>query len=261
MCEGCTRQFSSKLNLMKLLENVEAVDLAVFLRKEKTLVISDLHLGYEKDLQAKGILVPPFQFKEIKEKLEKIFEKCGELNYIVVNGDLKHEFGRISSQEWKEILELIDLLAKHAEKIVTIMGNHDIILDRITNKRNVQFEKTGFAIGEFYITHGHIIPENKKIKKAKTIVIGNEHPAVSLTDKIISEKYKCFLKGKWNGKNLIVQPSFCLMAEGTDMLREEVISEFLKEINLKNLEVFVVAPNFDEVRYFGKIKGLERPQK
>src|SRR3989344_522917 len=246
---------------MKIVENLEAVDLAVFLRKEKTLVISDLHLGYDKDLQAKGILVPPFQFKEIKEKLEKIFEKCGELNYIVVNGDLKHEFGRISSQEWKEILELIDFLSGNCEKIVIVKGNHDIILDRITNKRKVQFEKTGFAIGEFYITHGHIIPENKKIKKAKTIVIGNEHPAVSLTDGIISEKYKCFLKGSWKRKNLVVQPSFCLMTEGTDILRAEVISEFLKEVNLNNFEVFVVAPSFDEIKYFGKIKGLEKPQK
>src|SRR3989344_3503593 len=135
---------------MKILEGVEAIDLAVYLSKEKTLVISDLHLGYEKDLQAKGILVPPFQFREIKEKLEKIFEKTGKLKYVVINGDLKHEFGRISSQEWREILELIDFLSGNCEKIVIVKGNHDIILDRITSKRNVQFEKIGFAIGEFY---------------------------------------------------------------------------------------------------------------
>ncbi len=246
---------------MKILENLEAVDLAVYLRKEKTLVISDLHLGYEKDLQMKGILVPPFQFREIKEKLKKIFQKTGKLEKIVINGDLKHEFGRISNQEWKEILELIDFLSENCEKIVIIKGNHDIILNRITNKRSVQFEKVGFAIGEFYITHGHIIPENSEIKKAKTIIIGNEHPAVSLTDGIISEKYKCFLRGNWKRKNLVVQPSFCLMVEGTDILRGEVISEFLEDLNLNNFEVFVVAPNFDEIRYFGKIKGFEKPKK
>src|SRR3989344_4974026 len=148
---------------MKILENLEAADLAVYLRKEKTLVISDLHLGYEKDLQTKGILVPPFQFKEIKQKLVKIFEKTGKLKYVVINGDLKHEFGRISNQEWKEILELIDFLSENCEKNVTVKGNHDIILDRIKKKRRVQFKKTGFAIGEFYITHGHFIPEKKKI--------------------------------------------------------------------------------------------------
>ncbi|HIJ98038.1 TPA: metallophosphoesterase [archaeon] len=246
---------------MKILENLEAADLAVYLRKEKTLVISDLHLGYEKDLQTKGILVPPFQFKEIKQKLVKIFEKTGKLKYVVINGDLKHEFGRISNQEWKEILELIDFLSENCEKIVTVKGNHDIILDRITKKRKVQFEKTGFAIGEFYITHGHVIPDNKEIKKAKTVVIGNEHPAVSLTDGIISEKYKCFLKGSWKRKNLVVQPSFCLMTEGTDILRGDVISDFLEEVNLNTFEVFVVAPSFDEIKYFGKIKGLEKPQK
>lgn len=245
---------------MKLAENIEAIDLAIYLKKEKALVISDLHLGYERYLQAKGILVPPFQFAEIKKKLEGIFENIGELDYIVINGDLKHEFGRISGQEWKEILELIDLLSKYCKKIVIIKGNHDIILDRITNKRNVRFEKAGFAIGDFYITHGHEIPENKGIEKAKTILIGNEHPAVSLTDEIVTEKYKCFLKGKWKRKILIVQPSFCLMAEGTDILKEQVISEFLGQVNLNEFEVFVVAPNFNEIKYFGQIKNLERPQ-
>ncbi len=245
---------------MKALENIEIVDLALYLKKEKTLVISDLHLGYEKELLAKGVLIPPFQFKEIKERLGKIFEKCCDLKYIVINGDLKHEFGRISGQEWKEILELIDLLSKHCKKIVVIKGNHDIILDRITKKRNVQFEKIGFAPSRgIFILHGHKIPvKSKKLENAKTIIIGNEHPAVSLTDGTITEKYKCFLKGKWKGKNLVAQPSFCLAREGTDILRGQVISEFLKQVNLNNFEVFVVAPNFNEIKYFGKLKKLER---
>lgn len=248
--------------LTKLTENIEPLDLGVYLVKENTFVISDLHLGYEKELQARGILVPPFQFTEIKVRLNRIFAEHPTFKYIVINGDLKHEFGRISNQEWDEILELIDLLTIHCEKIVVIKGNHDIILDRITAKRNIQFETVGFSPSkEIFITHGHKIPsDDPRLKSASTVIIGNEHPAVSLTDGIITEKYKCFLKGAWKRKTLIVQPSFCLVTEGTDILREQVISEFLEGLNLKNFEVFVVAAP-DEIKYFGKIKNLEKPAK
>ena len=262
MLEECIKRYLSRLSRMKLLPEVEALDLGIYLQKENTFIISDLHLGYEKELHMRGILVPPFQFNEIKARLERIFQEYPTFKYIVINGDLKHEFGRISNQEWDEILELIDILSIHCEKIIVIKGNHDIILDRITNKRNVQFEKIGFSPSKnIFITHGHIIPKkDKRLSDAKTIIIGNEHPAVSLTDGIITEKYKCFLKGSWKRKNLIVQPSFCLVTEGTDILREEVISEFLEDLNLKNFEVFVVAAP-DEIKYFGKIKNLEKPQK
>ncbi len=252
---------------MKLLPEVEALDLGIYLMKENTFVISDLHLGYERDLQQRGVLVPPFQFKEIKQRLENIFKElrgsgAAGLRYIVINGDLKHEFGRISNQEWDEILELIDILSLHCDKIVIIKGNHDIILDRITNKRNVQFEKIGFSPSkDVFITHGHKIPEkNSSLEKARIVVIGNEHPAVSITDGIITEKYKCFLKGNWRRKTLIVQPSLCLITEGTDILHEQTISEFLENLNLNNFEVFVVAAP-DEIKYFGKLGNLEKPQK
>ena len=85
-------------------------------------------------------------------------------------------------------------------------------------------------------------------------------PLEAISDGIITEKYKCFLKGSWKRKTLIVQPSFCLVTEGTDILREEVISEFLEDANLNNFEVFVVAAP-DEIKYFGKIRNLEKPEK
>ena len=247
---------------MNLTENIQALDLGVYLVKENTLVISDLHLGYEKELQARGILVPPFQFEEIKARLNLIFAEHPDFKNIVINGDLKHEFGRISNQEWDEILELIDILSLHCEKVVIIKGNHDIILDRITAKRNIQFETIGFSPRKvIFITHGHKIPsDDPRLKSASTVIIGNEHPAVSLTDGTITEKYKCFLKGSWKRKTLIVQPSFCLVTEGTDILRGQVISEFLEGLNLNNFEVFVVAAP-DEIKYFGKIKNLEKPEK
>ena len=56
---------------------------------------------------------------------------------IVVNGDLKHEFGKISEQEWRETLKLIELLAKNCKKLLLTKGNHDKIVEPIAKKRNI----------------------------------------------------------------------------------------------------------------------------
>jgi len=50
-------------------------------------------------------------------------------------------------------------------------------------------------------------------------------------------------------------PSFCLVTEGTDILKEKLLSPFLDQ-DLKNFDVFVVA---DKVYDFGKLKNLTQP--
>ena len=90
---------------MLISPGIEIVDLGLFFSKEKVLVISDIHVGYEEYLNKLGVLVPRFQFQELVKKLENIFKKTGKLEKIIVNGDLKHEFGTISEQEWRETLQ------------------------------------------------------------------------------------------------------------------------------------------------------------
>jgi putative SbcD/Mre11-related phosphoesterase len=98
------------------------------------LVISDIHLGYEEALNKQGFLIPRLQFQDIVKMLQKILGKK-KFRIIAVNGDLKHEFGKISDQEWRHSMLLLDLLSKHAEKIVLIRGNHDKTLGPIAEKR------------------------------------------------------------------------------------------------------------------------------
>ena len=92
------------------------------------------------------------------------------------------------------------------------------------------------------------------MKEVSAIIIGHEHPAVSLKDGPRVEQFKCYLKGKYKGKNLIVQPSFNTMVEGTNILRDKILSPFLKQ-NLGNFNVFVVE---DKVYEFGKMKNLAK---
>ncbi len=80
---------------MKIYNNIEIVDLGLLI--DKTLVICDTHIGFEEALNKQGILVPRLQFNEIIKRLEKIVNKK-KINKIIINGDVKHEFGTISDQ-------------------------------------------------------------------------------------------------------------------------------------------------------------------
>jgi putative SbcD/Mre11-related phosphoesterase len=241
-----------------LAPGIEATGLALWISKEKALVISDLHLGYEEMLNKQGVLMPRINFFEIKEKLEKIFLEINamheKIEKIIINGDLKHEFGEISQQEWKETLDMLEFLEKNCGKIILVQGNHDKILGPIAEFKKTSICKKGFFLekSRIFVSHGNEIPKTSEFKKAKTIVIGHEHPAISLRESTKTETYKCFLKGKFRGKDLIVLPSISTIAYGTDILKQEILSPFLQQ-NLSEFEIWAVE---DKAYYFGKIKNL-----
>ena len=50
---------------MKIHKDIEIIDLCLFLTKSKTLIIPDVHIGYEEALNKQGILIPRTQFNDI----------------------------------------------------------------------------------------------------------------------------------------------------------------------------------------------------
>src|SRR3989344_7838199 len=181
---------------MEILENIEIIDLCLYLRKEKVLVIGDIHIGLEEALQKQGFLIPRFDIQEVIKRLKSIFSKV-EVKKIILIGDVKHEFGTISDQEWRDTLKVLDFLLEKG-KIILIKGNHDTILGPISKKRNLE-------VKEFYKINNMLFAHGDKIvnEKAEVIVIGHEHPAISFEERR-DEKYKCFLLGKFKKSYLIV---------------------------------------------------------
>jgi uncharacterized protein len=251
--------------MIEIQKNIQIIDLGLYLKKEKTLIITDLHIGYEESLNKQGVLIPRFSFKDLVIRLNKILNKT-KPETIIINGDIKHEFGKISETEWRNTLKLLNLLAQ-TSKVILIKGNHDKILKPIAEKKNITI-KDSITLNNILIIHGNKIP--KDLKQVKTIIIGHEHPAISISDSTRKEKYKCFLKGKYKRKNLIVQPSFNLITEGTDISKvlenqkfsesrkpkgfsmQKLISPFLKQ-DLSKFNVYIVS---DKVYDFGKLKDL-----
>jgi len=224
------------------------------------LVIGDLHLGYN-DYEK---LYERDQVKKIIRKLDGIFELLEKekinVEKIILLGDLKHDFGRISNNEWREGIRFLDYLIERVDKknIIIIKGNHDAILKPITEKRGIVL-KDHFKIDGVCFLHGDKWFED--CDSSKVLVLGHLHPSVTLSDKYKREKYKCFLKGKWKRKAVYVLPSFSYISFGYDLTsdyREKENKEFfiVEDKKLKDFEVIVYNYKEDKEYNFGKLKGL-----
>ncbi|MFH0978444.1 MAG: metallophosphoesterase [Candidatus Woesearchaeota archaeon] len=233
---------------MEIHPGIEIIDLALHLKKCKTLVISDLHIGFEEALNKQGFFIPRFQLRELLKQLEKIMAKT-KPEHIIINGDVKHEFGEVSSQEWRETMKVLDLLSKSA-KVTLIKGNHDIILEPIAKKKNVRIVDN-IMIDDVFLMHGHV--EQKIPKKAKTIIIGHMHPAITIREGARAETYKCFLKGKYGKADLIVMPSFSSASYGTDITSDDLLGPYNK---IRDFEAYVVSDG--EILDFGKVKDIHK---
>lgn len=210
---------------------------ALYIRKLNLVAIADLHIGYEQALEKTGYHLPKSQYSKIKERLLKLIEKY-EPEVLLINGDVKHEFGYSPSQEWDETLDLLDSLKKKV-KILVIRGNHDNYLIPILKKRGIRFSSHALIKGYFF-EHGH--QEYRIPKTARTIVIAHEHPAISISHEFGRYKFKCFLKGKYKNKNLIVLPSFSPIMPGTEcnvVDKNEFLSPILREASLEDFEVII----------------------
>lgn len=219
------------------------------LKIEDTLIISDLHFGYESSLNNEGLMIPQHQFDKLIDSLDRIQEKANAKK-IILNGDIKHNFGSISKQEWKEVLDFIDYLSDIFIDIKVVKGNHDNFTQYILNKRELILEDY-VLIDKFMITHGHKIPD-KIPENIETIIIGHEHPCIGVRNQERVEKVKSFLKGSWENYNLIVLPSFTTISSGSDVLHEKTISPFIKNV----LDFEVIAVEDDEIYPFGLVKDI-----
>jgi hypothetical protein len=240
---------------MEIIKGIEILGKSLWIKKLKTLILADLHTGYEEALNKQGLLVPRTQFKETISELNALINEVQEKFKtkpltIVINGDLKHEFGEISQQEWIETTKVLDLLLKNSKEVILVKGNHDTMLEPIAKKKKLKIVDYYMA-GEICILHGDKIFLDPLIN-AKTLIIAHEHPAISLNEGPKRETYKCFLYGSWKNKKLIVMPSFLTATIGYDIQNRKMLSPFLKQ-GLDYFDVYIVG---DKVYKFGKLKNI-----
>jgi len=224
--------------------------------KKKILVIGDLHLGYEEALNKSGVFVSRTMYNEMVKEIEEVLAKVGDVDKIVLLGDVKHAFSGNLRQEWNDILRLIDNLKMKCKELVILKGNHDNYLANIASKSGISVEK--FHIWkEYCFIHGDNDFEEIYDKRIKYWIMGHAHPAINLMDGVKREKFKCFLSGIYKDKEVIIVPSFFSLVEGSDVREWENEEGFLPwDFNFKKFNVKVVSENL-EVLDFGKLKNIK----
>lgn len=85
-------------------------------------------------------------------------------------------------------------------------------------------------------------------------MLGHLHPAIKLREGTKIEKYKCFLSGKYEGKKVIILPSFAEAFEGVDV--REIGGGLLWKFKLDRFKVAVVGERLNVLDFgeLGKIK-------
>ena len=224
---------------------------------KKILVVGDLHLGYEEVLNESGVFVTREMFKDMIEYLDKVFDKVGKVEYVILLGDVKHDFGRILRQERNDLLMLFKYLEKKLDKvgeIVIVKGNHDKIVEPIANSAGIRVVDY-FIFGECCFVHGDKKYEEMYDKNIKIWIMGHGHPAVKVGDRVRVEKYKCFLVGNFKGREVIIVPSFFEYGEGSDPRENDL--RMVWNFDYDRFDVKVVGVESDlEVMDFGKLGKL-----
>lgn len=204
------------------------------------LIVADFHLGYEDALRERGVELPYEQYDWVKKELLSYVREVSP-EVVVLNGDVKHELSGVLSQEWREVLDLISTLKGLGVKVEVVKGNHDNFLIPILRKEGVEVRDPYLRLGGVLVLHGHVetsIPEGVEL-----IVMGHEHPAVTLRDEIgASHKFKVFLDGEYMGVRLLVMPAISPLAPGTDLLsvrKRDLLSPFLRRADLDSFKVIV----------------------
>lgn len=220
--------------------------------EKRILAVGDLHLGYEEALNRDGYFVARQLYKDVIKYFDEVFVKIGKVDEIVLLGDVKHEFGRIINQEWEEIINLWGYLKDKCDKIIIVKGNHDKIIGPLADKKNI--EVLDFYIwGDLIFMHGDRSFSQAFDKKIRGWVVGHGHPAIKITDGTKVEKYKCFLVGKFKGKDIVVVPSFFEANLGSDPRENELGLAW--EFQLGKFDVCIVGDNL-KVLNFGRLNKL-----
>lgn len=246
---------------MQLLPGIEARGCA--LRIGTTLIISDLHIGYEEEGREMGVLLIDEQREYYRRELARVVDGVQQ---VILNGDVKHSFGTITKQEWEQVSWLLRWLDERAT-VTVVAGNHDRLLLPIVQKRGMELVDA-YLLDNTLIVHGDntaatLIEKGAVTKEefaqCKTVVLGHEHPAIRLSDGIRSERAKCYLVGERTlegaKKRVIVMPAFNPYSTGTDVLRERPLGPLLADFG--GLSAFAVVD--EQVLAFGELEKLRRP--
>jgi uncharacterized protein len=134
--------------------------------------VSDLHIGLEAELLAKGVTMPSIVPGMANELLQLVEQERAD--GVVLLGDIKHTVGSISKQEWDDIPAFLKQLAAKAD-VYLVPGNHDGNIRHLVPASVNSVSAKGMTLGDTLLVHGHSMPSDVRSNVSR-IVMGHVHP-------------------------------------------------------------------------------------
>jgi len=182
---------------------------------KKSLVITDLHLGFESNLSLNNIFLGKNKtVAEITKEIEKIIKKT-KPDSLVLLGDIKSGIKSITKTEWETIPIFFESVTKLIDTIL-VPVNHDANIEKLIPNGITLASSKGIIIDDILLTHGHTMP-SENFSQINTIVMGHIHPVFFEKESLINgervwvsvicDKQKMF-HSKSGELELIILPSF-----------------------------------------------------
>ncbi len=245
---------------MRLDNDVELIEgLAIaYIKSLKSLVISDLHLGYEGHMAKNGVFIPKANLKKILKDLDRGLIHTKAKSIIVV-GDIKNDFSNVQQDEFNELLEIIKFCKARNVELILIKGNHDNFIDRYKVPFKLKTYTGDALIGEYLFFHGDKLPKSPT-KAPKMLISGHEHPSIGIVNAAgRNERLRCFLFGKYKKVKLLVLPAISYFATGSDInlqSKQRLLSPVLRKIDID--KAHAIAIGYDSTLDFGTIGDLKK---
>ncbi|MBO3800055.1 MAG: metallophosphoesterase family protein [Candidatus Brockarchaeota archaeon] len=152
---------------------------------EDTLVVADLHIGYEGEVRLKGIVFPSLTEKMMERVLNLV--KKHSIRKLLVVGDLKHTVHGPRGLEWRDVPVFMRRMVEELDWVGVVPGNHDGDLYAALPDGVELIDPDGIILNNILFTHGHkrvdlILEKKREENIIKTVVVGHFHPAVELVD-------------------------------------------------------------------------------
>ena len=142
--------------------------------KEKYLVITDLHLGFEGNLSQNNIFLGKnTTVNESIKEVEKILVKT-KPDTLILLGDIKSGIKSITKTEWNDVPVFLEKIKKQISMTI-IPGNHDANIEKLIPEGISLATSKGIIIEDALLTHGHTIP-TENFSSVNKIIMGHVHP-------------------------------------------------------------------------------------
>ena len=152
--------------------------------KEKYLVITDLHLGFEGNLSQNNIFLGKnTSVNESVKEVEKILVKT-KPDSLILLGDIKSGIKSITKTEWNDVPVFLEKIKKQIS-VTIIPGNHDANIEKLIPEGISLATSKGMIIEDILLTHGHTIP-TENFSSVNKIIMGHVHPVFFQEKSIIN---------------------------------------------------------------------------